>query len=120
MELVEGITENYLIMHIERDENDLITKVLDTEGCEVEKQMLAHSFLASGCEGGFTYKGEFIEMDDYYQFRKDKAARHQRFKSRKLPKMVKPSHSTGDTLSSPKCSGTVRTTGTPANETDNK
>lgn len=105
MELVEGITENYLIMHIERDAEGSIEKVIDADGNDVEKQMLAHSFLASGCDGGFTYKDEFIKMDDYYQFRKDKAARHQRFKSRKLPKMVKPTHSTGDTLSPPKCSG---------------
>ncbi|MDA3810182.1 MAG: hypothetical protein PF518_07585 [Spirochaetaceae bacterium] len=90
MELVEGITENYLIMQIIRDDNGLIDKVIDADENEVEIQMLAHSFLASGCDGGFTYKGEFIEMEDYYQFRKDKAARHQRFKSRKLPKMVKP------------------------------
>lgn len=96
MELVEGITENYLIMHIVRDNKGLIEKVIDADGNMVDKQMVAHSFIASGCEGGFTYKGEFIEMDDYYQFRKDKSARHQRFKSRKLPKMVKPkaTHST--------------------------
>lgn len=90
MELVEGITENYLIMYILRDPGGRIEKVVDPEGNEVEKQMLAHSFLASGCEGGFVYKGEFIEMVNYYEFRRDKASRHQRFKSRKLPKMVKP------------------------------
>lgn len=90
MEAVEGITENYLIMYILRDSEGHIDKVLDAEGNAVEKQMLAHSFLASGCEGGFLYKGEFIEMMNYYDFRKDKAARHQRFKSRKLPKTVKP------------------------------
>ena len=66
MELVEGITENYLIMHIKRNDLGAIEKVIDAEGNEIEKQMLAHSFLASGCDGGFTYKGEFIEMDDYY------------------------------------------------------
>ncbi len=91
MELVEGITENYLIMYIIRDNNGKIEKVVDSEGDELEKQMIAHSFMVSGCDGGFTYKGEFIEMEDYYQFRKDKASRHQRFKSRKLPKMKKPS-----------------------------
>ncbi len=90
MELVEGITENYLIMHIIRNTDGSIEKVIDADGNEIEKQMLAHSFVASGCDGGFTYKGDFVEMDDYYQFRKDKSARHQRFKSRKLPKMVKP------------------------------
>ncbi|MBN2655756.1 MAG: hypothetical protein JXR86_01745 [Spirochaetales bacterium] len=90
MELVEGITENYLIMYIVRDAEGQIEKVLDADGSEVEKQMLAHSFLASGCDGGFIYKDEFIEMDNYYEFRKDKASRHQRFKSRKLPKTVKP------------------------------
>ncbi|MBB6482488.1 hypothetical protein [Spirochaeta isovalerica] len=90
MEIVEGITENYLIMYIERDAEGHIKKVLDADGSEVEKQMLAHSFLASGCEGGFIYKDDFIEMDNYYEFRKDKASRHQRFKSRKLPKTVKP------------------------------
>ncbi len=90
MELVEGITENYLIMYIIRDKNGSIIKLVDSDENEIEKQMLAHSFIASGCEGGFTYKGEFIEMEDYYQFRKDKSARHQRFKSRKLPKMKKP------------------------------
>jgi hypothetical protein len=90
MELVEGITENYLIMYIIRDSDGSIDKVVDSEGDEVDKQMLAHSFLASGCEGGFLYKNEFIEMANYYEFRKDKASRHQRFKSRKLPKSVKP------------------------------
>lgn len=106
MELVEGITENYLIMHIKRNDLGAIEKVIDAEGNEIEKQMLAHSFLASGCDGGFTYKGEFIEMDDYYQFRKDKAARHQRFKSRKLPKMVKPTRSNHSTGSGTTDSGT--------------
>ncbi len=90
MEIVEGITENYLIMYIIRNENGSIKKVIDENENELDKQMLAHSFIASGCDGGFIYKGEFIEMDDYYQFRKDKASRHQRFKSRKLPKMKKP------------------------------
>ena len=91
MELVEGRTENYLIMYIVRNNDGSILKVVDSDGNEMEKQMIAHSFIASGCDGGFTYKNEFIEMNDYYQFRKDKSSRHQRFKSRKLPKMVKPS-----------------------------
>ncbi len=90
MEQVDGITENYLIMYIERDNNGLISRVIDSDGDEVDRKMLAHSFIAAGCDGGFTYKNEFIPMNDYYQFRKDKAARHQRFKSRKLPKMKKP------------------------------
>ena len=105
METVEGITENYLIMHIKRDNKGLIEKVIDADGCEVDKQMLAHSFLASGCDRGFMYKGEFIEMEDYYQFRKDKAARHQRFKSRKLPKMVKPARSAHSTPSTGSMTG---------------
>lgn len=102
MELVEGITENYLIMHIERNAEGSIEKVIGADGNEVEKQMLAHSFVASGCDGGFTYKDEFIEMHDYYQFRKDKAARHQRFKSRKLPKMVKPKPSPASEINTDK------------------
>lgn len=78
MEEVDGISRLTEKMYIIRDSEGKIDKVLDVDRNEIDKKMLFRSFMVNVVEGGFFYKGEFIEMPDILEMMKKRALGYQR------------------------------------------
>jgi len=64
LERVDGISRFYETLWIERGTDNNIKQVYDWNFDPVDKTMLANSFIVVGAIGGFTYKGEFIAMEN--------------------------------------------------------
>lgn len=79
-ERVDGISRYYETLWIERDKEGKIKQVYDVNYNPVEKTELTRSFICVGAKGGFTYKGEFIEMSNSVDAGKERAYELQRRK----------------------------------------
>ena len=77
-ESVSGISRHHETMWIERDDDGSIKQVYDRELKPIDKVMLHRSFEIITCEDGFTYKGEFIRMEDARDQAKKRAQGYQR------------------------------------------
>jgi len=79
-ERVDGISRHYETLWIERGDDGMIKQVYDIEYNPVDKTELSRSFICAGADGGFTYKGEFIPMDNSVDAGKERAYELQRRK----------------------------------------
>ena len=77
LEEVRGISRYHEMMWIDR-KNGNIEKVYDREGNELDKTLLYRSCNSVIVEGGFTYKGEFIPLEDVTEIAKKRALGYQR------------------------------------------
>ncbi len=85
LEMVQGISRFYEMLWILRSGDGSIHKVYDRDGNELPPQALHRSFITVACPGGFTYKGEFIEMEDENEAFKRRALHLQRRKREHPP-----------------------------------
>ncbi len=77
LEEVRGISRYHEMMWIDR-KNGNINKVYDREGNELDKTLLYRSCNSVMQEGGFTYKEEFIPLDNVTEIGKKRALGYQR------------------------------------------
>lgn len=78
LESVSGISRFHEMLWIERDGEGMILRVYNREAQEVPKTELVKSFEVVAVEGGLTYKGEFVPMEDARDQLKRRALRLQR------------------------------------------
>jgi len=77
LERVEGISRFHEMMWIER-KNGNIKQLYDWHYNEIENQMLHRSYISVATEKGFTYKGEFIPLENVNEVSRKRALGHQR------------------------------------------
>ncbi|MDC7222793.1 MAG: hypothetical protein PQJ60_03565 [Spirochaetales bacterium] len=82
LESVSGISRFHEMLWIERDGAGKIARLFNRQGEEVPLTELHKSFEAVAEDGGLTYKGEFIAMEDSRTQFKKRALRLQRRNSR--------------------------------------
>ncbi|MDC7219893.1 MAG: hypothetical protein PQJ59_08135 [Spirochaetales bacterium] len=82
LESVSGISRFHEMLWIERNEEGKIGRLFNRQGEEVPLTELHKSFEAVAEDGGLTYKGEFIPMEDSRTQFKKRALRLQRRNSR--------------------------------------
>jgi hypothetical protein len=85
LERVDGISRFYEMLWIERDADGRIASVYDRENRQLPHTALHRSFITVACPGGFTYKGEFIPMENENQEFKRRALHLQRRKREHPP-----------------------------------
>jgi hypothetical protein len=78
LESVSGISRFHEMLWIERDEEGKIGRLFNRQKEEVPLSELHKSFEVVAAEGGLTYKGEYIPMDDAREKLKKRALRLQR------------------------------------------
>ncbi len=82
LESVSGISRFHEMLWIERDGDGKIARLYNRQAEEVSLTELHKSFEAVAVDGGLTYKGEFIPMEDSRTHFKKRALRLQRRTSR--------------------------------------
>lgn len=80
LEYVEGLTKHHETMWIEREEGK-IKQLYDIDLNPIETTMLYKSFIVEFTNKGFSYKGEFIPMEDALSVYKKRALGNQRRRS---------------------------------------
>ena len=80
LEYVEGISRFHERMWIERDEDGSIKEVYNGDLEPIGKHMLYRCFTIETVENGFYYKGEFIELENAYEYARKRALGYQRRK----------------------------------------
>jgi hypothetical protein len=85
LERVDGISRFYEMLWIRRDGDGRISAVFDRGGQQVDIRELHRSFITIACPGGFTYKGEFIPMENENEEFKRRALHLQRRKREHPP-----------------------------------
>lgn len=85
LEAVQGISRFYEMLWIRRDADGRIQTVYDNQLIEVDLTELHKSFITVACDGGFTYRGEFIPMKDENSAFKKRALNLQRRKRNHPP-----------------------------------
>ena len=78
LESVSGISRFHEMLWIERDGKGKIDRLFNRQKEEVPLSELHKSFEVVASDGGLTYKGEFIPMEDAREKLKKRALRLQR------------------------------------------
>jgi len=78
LERVSGISRYHERMWIERDEEGRIKQVYDLDLNPIDKTMLFRSFECSITDSGFSYKGEFIELENAREVARKRSQGYQR------------------------------------------
>ena len=78
LERVSGIARYHERMWIERDDDGKIKQVYDLNLKPIDKTMLHRSFESNTQEDGFTYKGEFIPLENSREIAKKRSQGYQR------------------------------------------
>jgi len=78
LERVSGISRYHERMWIERDEEGRIRQVYDLDLNPIDKTMLFRSFECSIMDDGFSYKGEFIPLENAREVARKRSQGYQR------------------------------------------
>ncbi len=78
LERVRGISRPHEQMWIERDEKGKILQVYDRDFKPIDKTNLYLSFESATQDGGFSYRGEFIEFPEIREFARKRSQGYQR------------------------------------------
>lgn len=80
LEYVQGLSRHLEMLWIERDDEGKIKHVYDIEYNQVPIQSLYKSFIMKVVDGGFTYRDEFIPMENVREEQKYRSLDLQRKK----------------------------------------